>query len=397
VQVPCDKKGTFDIDIKIFEGMISFTDDVCGTLSTVNPLSDADPDVQLYVYYGADVDAGTNTKTTWKSMEITGPERPPVVKDRRVLMQDDFDFRKDLYQPMWSMDETTGISDQVCGSVSGNALHFGNSGKRTAVTKPVDASKGARLEFSLKFGGSSIQCGKFMNGDEGVEVQYSIDQGVSWNKIVRYTSKQFPNFSKEFTTVNNIVVDDQVFSEALTHATLFRWTSITQNNRPCCGHWALDNVRIVSLETQGDNVVDDIFKMKNETAWEYPVGKPSDQCSISLDKRMLEFKGQCKHMSPTIRSKRPLNGAAGVVIESEIKKDWKCANHVLAVSNQPEVIFKKGAQKLMVKMGWDCNRKYIQTPTGMIQTACGEEGVYKILIREEDGFIHFEDSVSFWR
>ena len=51
----------------------------------------------------------------------------------------------------------------------------------------------------------------------------------------------------------------------------------------------------------------------------------------------------------------------------------------------------------MVKMGWDCNRKYIQTPTGMIQTACGEEGVYKILIREEDGFIHFEDSVSFWR
>ena len=85
----------------------------------------------------------------------------------------------------------------------------------------------------------------------------------------------------------------------------------------------------IQLNTWEDvfDYLDDIFKMKNETAWEYPVGKPSDQCSISLEKRMLEFKGQCKHMSPTIRSKRPLNGAAGVVIESEIKKDWKCANH----------------------------------------------------------------------
>ena len=395
VQVPCNKKGTFDIDIKIFNGMISFTDDVCGTLSTLNTIGTVNPDAELYVYYGADVDAGTVTKSTWKSLEVTGPERPPVVKDRRILMQDDFDFRKDLYQPMWSMDDTTGVSDIMCGSVSGNALHFGNSGARTAVTKPVDASKGARLEFAIRFGGSSIQCGKFINENDGVEVQYSIDDGASWKKLVRYTSKNFPEFSKHFTTVNNVVVDDQSFSNALTHTTLFRWTSINEDNRPCCGHWALDDVRIVSLETQGDLVVDEVFKIQNETAWEYPLNPASsntENCRYTLNKRMLEFHGQCKMNAPTIKSKRPLNGNAGVVIETELKKDWKCANHVIAISNQPTVLLQPGPQNFVVKIGWNCNRKYIQTPTSIVQTSCENDGVYKTLIRIENNMITFEDN-----
>ena len=390
VTAPCKKLGVYDMDIKIFEGMISFTDDVCGTLSTLNSLGAVAPDAELYVYYGADTDV-SEEKSTWKKIEITGPERPPVVKNRRVLMQDDFDFKKEIYQPMWSMDDTTGISDQVCGAVKENALHFGNSGARVATSKPVDASKGARLEFAIKFGGSSMQCGKFTDGDDGVEVQYSVDDGYTWKKIVRYRSKTFPEFSKRFTSITNVVVDDQQFSEALTHRTMFRWTSISKKNRPCCGHWAIDDVRIVSLETEGDLVVDDIFKSINTTAWTYPEADSGSTCHVGLENRMLEFTGQCQTDSKTLKSNRPLNGAAGVVIETELKKDWKCANHVLAISTLHTVELAPGPQEHVVKMGWDCNKKYIQTPTGLVQTDCEEQRTYKTLIRVEDGFVHFED------
>ena len=192
----------------------------------------------------------------------------------------------------------------------------------------------------------------------------------------------------------------QQFADALTKTTMFRWTSINTKNRPCCGHWALDNVRIVSLETQGDMVVDDLFnKGENNTAWTYSSSNANpSSCKIGLDKKMLEFHGDCSQQAeqePTfIKNNRPLNGAAGVVVEAELKKDWKCSNHVIAISNQNQVTFKNDvAQNSMVKMGWDCGNKYIQTPSGIISTPCSELRKYKTLIRIEDGFIEFQDDI----
>jgi hypothetical protein len=410
--VPCAGKGEYAVDIKVFEGMISFTDDKCGTISVLNPLGADDPDTELYVYFGGDQDAmgrsdggGLSIRAVYSAMQITGPERPPQIKNRLVLMQDDFDFRKSVYEPMWEMDDTTGVSDQVCGSVAGNAMHFGNAGLRVATSHPVDASKGARLEFSIRFGGSSINCGKFTDPEnDGVEVQYSVDGGATWKKLVRYIAAKWPQFASRFTEVNSVIVDDSSHADALTRSTMFRWIQINRKARPCCGHWALDDVQIKSLESEGDVVVDDTFHDGEDTkAWSFPVLGANDKCTFTLGKRMLEFKGRCTDEAedgspgptdgaPTLRNNRPLNGEAGVVIETELKKDWRCPNHVVAISTQQALNLRSGPQPNTVKFGWNCDLKYIQTPTGIHKIECGGDGTLKTLIRIEDGKATFDDN-----
>lgn len=121
-----------------------------------------------------------------------------------------------------------------CGYVSGpSALKFDGSQDRVATTRPLDVAGGGNVTFHLKLGNSSAPCDAVESG-EGVELQYSIDDGTTWTTIASYAAGSYADFTR---------IDEAIPADARTEATRFRWIqpSFTGGSYD---HWAIDDVQL---------------------------------------------------------------------------------------------------------------------------------------------------------
>lgn len=150
---------------------------------------------------------------------------------------DDFDPGIDM--TMW--DDIGGAqlgSATHCGSMSGNALYFKNTGTRAAVTTDVNTTAGCGfMTFSMFMGntGSGANCENVDTGED-VLFQYSTNGGATWTTITTY-------FQSSWDANNNwqsFMVP--IPPPAQTMSTRFRWVQPTFTNTAGQDAWALDNI-----------------------------------------------------------------------------------------------------------------------------------------------------------
>jgi hypothetical protein len=241
VSTKCNKLGTYNIDIRAYDGVLTFTDGRCDTLETKNPFKPEDP---LYIVIGADNDVPVE-KSAFLYMRVLKPETRPAL-GRQMVMWDDFSFKDDIVTKEWEIDATTGRVDGQCKSkfTDASSLHFRNTGRRVATTKTIDVLHGADINFAITFGSTSnIDCFGIIDENDGVEVQYSVNEGETWKTIVSYSAKEY---GKTFASGANIslIIDYDHYPKAMTEATKFRWIQFKNDSNACCNQWALGFVKI---------------------------------------------------------------------------------------------------------------------------------------------------------
>jgi len=107
-------------------------------------------------------------------------------------LSDDFDPDIDISQ--WTT--IMGVSaDNLCATISGNALRFGGSALRKAITKQIDVASGGTIEFYLKHGTTSNPCERPELGDS-LMLMYSIDSGANWIRLITYLTGGYDNYVK---------------------------------------------------------------------------------------------------------------------------------------------------------------------------------------------------------
>ena len=124
----CDTIRKYSVRVVMDGDKVSFQDDKCKMLSVANTLPHRFNE-SLFVYFGADQD-DTKKQSQWNRVRVAQPIAPPALPhDGTVLMDDRFDFNHALMPDMWTAAQTTGLSDDGCGAVSGSgSLRFFNKG-----------------------------------------------------------------------------------------------------------------------------------------------------------------------------------------------------------------------------------------------------------------------------
>ena len=164
-----------------------------------------------------------------------GNNTPLQARVERVIASEDFNAAPSA---LWATIQG-GAVNGMCGSVSGTALRFDAAGTRAATTGPLNMSSGASLHFAVRIAAGTVPCDDAEPGDN-VLVQFSPD-GVVWNTILTLNEAAYPNWT---------VVDAPLPTGALTAATRFRWTQVS-NSGAGTDNWALDNVRITTYDNSG--------------------------------------------------------------------------------------------------------------------------------------------------
>jgi hypothetical protein len=127
-----------------------------------------------------------------------------------------------------------GVPAATCGSVSGNGLYFDGAGVRSATTNPMNVLAGGNINFALKIATGSAPCETADAGEE-VVLEYSIDNGITWNIITTYpTGPTYANI----TPVTAIIP-----VAAQTASSTFRWRQIL-NSGTSFDNWVLDDISI---------------------------------------------------------------------------------------------------------------------------------------------------------
>jgi len=127
---------------------------------------------------------------------------------------------------------------------------------RTLTTVPFDVSQGGTIEFEMRYAvqGASSPCEGPDLYNEGIAVQYSINNGSTWNTMEYYapngnilnyiptTTSPGTSGQTQFTvwTTRSITIPPA----AQTTATRFRWAQ-TVSTSAVYDHWGLDNVKII--------------------------------------------------------------------------------------------------------------------------------------------------------
>jgi len=169
-----------------------------------------------------------------------------------------FNFDGGSLPPGWS---TTGSAtySTPCGAGPNGSSYFwaatAGSGTPTVTTAGFDVGCGGNVVFemlySVQSGGSPCEGPDLAN--EGVELQYSIDGGLTWVSIIYYSPGGFtlpatPASSASvasgvtpYTTWNSFSVP--IPPAAMTANTMFRWIQFNSSGT-CCDNWGLEDISI---------------------------------------------------------------------------------------------------------------------------------------------------------
>lgn len=143
---------------------------------------------------------------------------------------------------LWSS-YTNGTIGTFCSTVSGNSLFFNSLNLREAITTNINTSLGGSISFYLKIAYTSTGLCEMADAGENVLLQYSVNNGSTWNTIATYNAgtTQYDNF-----TLINITIP----VGAQTATTKFKWCQ-PSNSGSGCDTWALDNIQIgTSIQQQ---------------------------------------------------------------------------------------------------------------------------------------------------
>ena len=207
---------------------------------TDNDIDDLDPKIS-----GDKIVWSTRGETS--DVFLYEPDIDPVV----TIFEDDFEPGIDNSQ--WQ-EISNGVANSNF-SGSGNSLYFssGNSGGnvRFATSNALDLTAGGAIAFDLIFG-DSANGGENADGGEDVVLEYSVDDGASWNSLKTYDTEDYTTWSTVTKTIPGA---------AQTDATMLRWRQVRQSGSSY-DNWGLDNIQLVekaeSLSSIAENFDPDI-------------------------------------------------------------------------------------------------------------------------------------------
>jgi len=151
-------------------------------------------------------------------------------------------------QPVgWQFTQTVTISATTCGipALDGSPFMWMGSSSpapRTMETLGLDVSAGGTVCFEMRYAiqQQNSPCEGPDLGDEGVTLQYSIDNGATW-VTMNYWPPLNGGYASSMTVWNQYCEDIPV--DAQTTNTMFRWTQLEATSSSY-DHWGLDNVEI---------------------------------------------------------------------------------------------------------------------------------------------------------
>jgi hypothetical protein len=462
----CPHRGSLKVTLTVRGSMISFKDSAgCRTLYAANPVKEKRR--RLYVYVGANrVNSLTKDRSIFHELQVMG--RKPVgglsIDTVGTLMADDFNFRCQVDATMWGRGKSPGVIggrvDKDCGSLSGCSLHFRDAGERSVVSKEVDVSQGAVVKFGLRFGGGNgpdVSCMGLnpKDLDDRVELQFGDGSDGNWTTLARYTARDFVHVLRNFTEMSIYLtpesdaarlsrslralppmpVGDQndnseegssgssgstsrtiidTFSEIIPspEGIRFRWIQ-PKDNRPCCGHWALDNVQVRALPPYNSPVLVDDLQYENERLWQMPMkdvstkeGTPSGPAfDYGFSESGIWFSGELSGTRRPMRSKFPVPYPGGVTVSATIERRTQCANHFIALTPDPDFTWTWGQRPSddALVFAFNCDDKYIYAPeqgtdplTGPATKHCpvsmGNKGTSYLRLELLDDTVSFRDS-----
>lgn len=212
---------------------------------TDNDIDDLNPKIS-----GDKIVWSTSGSTT--DVFLYEPDIDPVA----TFFEDDFEPGIDLNQ--WQEISHGEANSNFNGS--GNSLYFsgGVAGAdvRFATSNALDLTDGGAIAFDLIFGDSS-NGGENADGGEDVVLEYSIDDGASWNNLRTYDTEDYTTWS---TLTKNIP------GEAQTDATMLRWRQVRQSGS-VYDNWGLDNVQLVEAPESLNSITDDFDPDINQSQW----------------------------------------------------------------------------------------------------------------------------------
>ncbi|MGH0172823.1 UNVERIFIED_CONTAM: hypothetical protein FKN15_063858 [Acipenser sinensis] len=147
-------------------------------------------------------------------------------------MNDQFEGK---LSPLWHQ-LTGGQVGSGCGTLSdGKALYFNSSGRREARTVPLDTTNTRLIQFYIRIGSNNLgaPCNKPRVRNEGVVVQYSGNNGVTWHLL---RELDFISF------LEPQIITIELTPEAKTPNTAFRWWQPLHGKHSA--QWGLDDVLI---------------------------------------------------------------------------------------------------------------------------------------------------------
>jgi gliding motility-associated-like protein len=133
-----------------------------------------------------------------------------------------------------------GSVNDLCGSVTGNALYFNGTGNRYAQTVALDVTAGGTIQFALKVANGTAPCADAAFG-QNILLEYSTNGGGAWTLIQTYFESQYPDFT---------MVNAAIPAGAQTANTMFRWSQPV-NGGAGQSNWMLDDVAIGIIGTAG--------------------------------------------------------------------------------------------------------------------------------------------------
>ncbi len=143
------------------------------------------------------------------------------------------DFNSGTNSSLWST-IIGGVSGNTCGTASGaNALYF-NGSTRAATTVGLNTSVGGDITFYLKYGSGSSPCENADSGDQ-VNLQYSINNGLTWILINSYNTNLYSNFT---------AIQETLPLAAQTTNTQLRWIQPSFSGSGY-DNWSIDEVDIL--------------------------------------------------------------------------------------------------------------------------------------------------------
>lgn len=171
-----------------------------------------------------------------------------------------FNFDFGILPPGWSTSGGSSFSTPCGPGINGTPYYWASTsggGTPQINTPAFDVSCGGVITFDMVFAqqGGSAPCEGPDLANEGVELQYSTDGGVTWTTIVYYspggfelpampgTSGSVASGPTAYTVWNSFTVP--IPPGALTTGTQFQW--IQQNSSgTCCDNWGVDNIVVAA-------------------------------------------------------------------------------------------------------------------------------------------------------
>ncbi|VDI77295.1 reelin [Mytilus galloprovincialis] len=181
----------------------------------------------------------------------------PTCADTSVTQYGLFDWFDNHHDPSNGWRRILGGSLGLkCGVVDhGNALYFSEDGTREAVTKPLNTTFLRMLQFVIKIGGNdgSFSCTDPSNRNEGVIVDYSTDNEITWT-VLKMVEPRIYNTTKEFVTLD-------LPADAKTDHTIIRFWQPLGYGGLGRSEWGIDSVIVGVNETNAKTFYDDFNMM----------------------------------------------------------------------------------------------------------------------------------------